>query len=152
MTLRDKYTTAVNRKDWATALPLLQEAIRKEDSYAMGVLAAMYAMGNGVPKDPVEASLWFRQSAVRGDPGAQSAFAVCLIKGLGVEKDLGQAAYFLVQAARKDRDDAIKILADMALVNKDAVAAHIALEEVGRLEMARIKRAASQQRTSVARH
>lgn len=152
MTLRDKYTTAVNRKDWATALPLLQEAIRKEDAYAMGVLAAMYAMGNGVPKDPVEASLWFRQSAVRGDPGAQSAFAVCLIKGFGVEKDIGQAAYFLVQAARKDRDDAIKVLADMALVNKDAVAAHIALEEVGRLEMARIKRAASRQRTSTTRH
>lgn len=136
--------------DYEGAVPHLMSAIRKDDGEAMGIYGAMCAMGRGVPADPTEAALWFRQSAARGFPKYQLALALCLIRGLGAAENKEEAAYWLVQSARAGNQDAVKSLADLALSNKAAVEKHITIEEVGRMEVARMKVQGRTQASSMA--
>lgn len=45
----------------------LEKAAASGDHRAMGLLAKMYAAGNGVKKDPFKAKFWFQEAAKNGD-------------------------------------------------------------------------------------
>ena len=51
--------------------PALVEKAEKGDSTAQYFLGAMYAKGEGVPKDNAEAVKWFRKAAEQGHTDAQ---------------------------------------------------------------------------------
>jgi TPR repeat protein len=51
----------------------------------------MYANGEGVPQDAVEAVAWFRQAAEQGHAGAQFNLGVVYASGGGVPQDAVEA-------------------------------------------------------------
>ena len=51
----------------------------------------MYARGDGVPENDVEAVKWYRKAAEQGDDGAQYNLGNMYYKGEGVRKDSVEA-------------------------------------------------------------
>ena len=64
---------AYQRGDHATAFSELRPLAEQGRSAAQNLLGVMYARGQGVAKDEVEAAKWFRKAAVQGDAYAQYA-------------------------------------------------------------------------------
>jgi hypothetical protein len=54
---------------------------------AQHALGEMYENGVGVPKDPVEAMMWFRKAAEQGHPDAQWHLGIKYAMGQGVLTD-----------------------------------------------------------------
>lgn len=69
----------------------------------------MYAQGEGVPKDDVEAVTWVRKAAEQGLTEAQSTLGVMYAQGTGVPKDYA-TAYIWVNLAAARHDKAKKYL------------------------------------------
>ena len=139
----DTYDAALTRKDFAAAEPLLRAAIQKDDARAMGALAAMYATGQGVERDPEEAYLWFRQAATRGDAQSQWALGMCLAGGVGTPANLQESVYWLFLASKAGNARAFEILEPMVERNKSLIGAHFT--EMEFVEMAwQFKKQASQ--------
>lgn len=126
---KDTYDKALDRKDFAAALPLLRAAMAKDDARAMGAYAAMCATGNGVDKNPEEACIWFRQAATRGDAKSQWALGMCLSGGVGTPVDLSEGAYWLFRASKAGNRRAFEILEPMVEKNKSLIGPHFTEEE-----------------------
>jgi TPR repeat protein len=109
----DAYVDPVNRRDYAAAVPLLKKAMHRNDARAIGLFAAMKALGNGVDKDPVEAGALFRQAAERGDVPSQAALGMCLASGRGMPANNEEAAYWLHRAAKAFSMQAIEVLGSL---------------------------------------
>lgn len=58
-----------------------------------------FARGEGVPKDEVEASIWFRKAAEQGFAEAQYNLALCYANGLGMKQNQALAADWFLKAA-----------------------------------------------------
>jgi len=97
------------------------------DLDAQADLGSMYASGDGVPEDDVEAVRLFRMAAEGGLPRAQFYLACMYGGGKGVEKDLEAAASWYRKAADQGMPEAQFYLAclyeDGAGVPKDLVEA-----------------------------
>src|ERR1039458_6470539 len=81
---------------------LLQELrTRSEygDAGAQFNLGLMYARGDGVRQDYVEAAGWFRKAATQGDPDAQFYLGALYERGDGVPQDYARALGWLKAAA-----------------------------------------------------
>jgi len=77
-----------------------RELADEGDPHAQAVLGDMYLGGQGgMPKDPTTAVQWYRKSAEQGFPGGELNLGVCYEKGLGVNKDLGEAFKWYRKAA-----------------------------------------------------
>jgi TPR repeat protein len=50
-------------------------------------LGAMYANGQGVPKDDAQAVKWYRLAADQGDASAQTSLGAMYANGIGVPRD-----------------------------------------------------------------
>ena len=124
------YAEALDRRDYAVALPLLQQAIKKEDACAMGAYAALLALGRGVEKNPQEAYCWFRQGANRGDLKSQVSLGMCLAGGTGTPIDRVEAAYWLYRAGRAGSLEAISILAELSDRDHSIVGPHFSEDEL----------------------
>jgi TPR repeat protein len=124
------YYAPLEAGDYAAALPLLEAAMCREDAHAMGVMAAMLAMGRGVDQDPQEACAWFRQAANRGDLFSQTAFGMCLATGFGTARDATEAAYWLYRAGRAGHHSAVDILSDLALQHQAVIGVHFTMGEL----------------------
>lgn len=124
------YMLPLAKRDYATALPLLKSATARDDARAMGILAALYALGRGVEKDPVEACAWFRQSAVRGDAQSQTALGLCLANGKGTAANPKEAAYWLWRAAQAGVMQAISLLGALADRHPSVVGEHFSEDEL----------------------
>jgi TPR repeat protein len=61
---------AYKRNDYDTALRLLRPLAEQGYAKAQNNLGALYARGRGVPRDLVQAYMWFDLSAARGNPPA----------------------------------------------------------------------------------
>lgn len=61
-------------------------------------LAWRFELGDGLPKDPLQAAYWFRKAADHGDPGAQNQLGYLYFLGLGVERDARLAARWFTRA------------------------------------------------------
>ena len=61
------------------------------DAEAQYSLGMMYAYGEGVPEDSLEAVKWYRKSAEQGNADAQNMLGDCYDIGMGVQIDDAEA-------------------------------------------------------------
>lgn len=124
------YKAALVKRDYAAALPVLQSAVRNNDAHAMGLLGALYMLGQGVRKDAQEAYLWFRQGASRGDAHSQTALGLCLMNGHGSKVDIDEAAYWLYRAGATGHLLAISTLGALVNAHPGVVGKHFSEDQV----------------------
>lgn len=127
------YIEPLERRDYVAAVPLLKDAMRRDDARAMGLMAALTALGRGVEKDPVDACNWFRQAANRGHLPSQAALGMCLAAGLGAPADNKEAAYWLYKAGVAGSMQAIEVLGALAYKDNSVVGPHFSEDELCRL-------------------
>lgn len=127
------YVAPLKRRDYVAAVPLLQDAMRQDDARAMGLMAALTALGRGVEKDPVDACNWFRQAANRGHVPSQAALGMCLAAGLGATANNTEAAFWLYKAGVAGNTQAIEVLGALAYKDSSVVGPHFSEDELCRL-------------------
>jgi TPR repeat protein len=110
-------------KDFTAAVAWYRKAADQGFAEGQYGLANMYFDGQGVPRDYAEAVTWFRKAADQGLAPALNNLGNMYLNGQGVPQDYVQAyMLFNVAAARAPRDDILKTR-DMAVKNRDSVAA-----------------------------
>ena len=115
-----------------SSIDRLRESANAGDSKAMIDLGRMYATGDGVTKDHVEAAAWFRKAADAGDAAGMYLSATMYELGLGVKKDFDEAARLYQKAANNGNADARKRIASAApAVHSISVAANRAWTDTG---------------------
>ncbi len=124
------YLAPLARRDYAAAVPLLKSAMNREDARAMGIMAALTALGRGVEKDPADACAWFRQAANRGHVPSQAALGMCLAGGLGTAIDNKEAAFWLYRAGKAGSAQAIEVLGALAFRDHSVVGEHFTEDEL----------------------
>jgi hypothetical protein len=90
---------AADRGDFAKAVSFWKPLADNGNEFAQFDMGVLYATGQGVAKDDVEATRWFRLAAERGHREAQYNMGVALDKGRGVAADPAQAAQWYQKAA-----------------------------------------------------
>lgn len=123
------YYAPLRENDYARCIPLLKEAIRRDDARAMAVYATLLAFGRGIEMDMEDAAAWFRQSAVRGNAHGAAAIGACLATGMGVAIDRKESAYWLWRATRKGVAWGAELLSDLILADQSVVGEHFTMEE-----------------------
>jgi hypothetical protein len=68
----------------------------------------MFAKGQGVKKSERQAVHWIRKAAELNHPYAQYGLGAYLINGIGIEKDMFLAAYWISRAAAQGQQHAIE--------------------------------------------
>jgi TPR repeat protein len=129
------YVAPLERRDYAAAVPLLKAAMNKEDARAMGLFAALSALGRGVEKNPEDACAWFRQAANRDHVPSQAALGMCLAGGLGAPVDRKEASYWLYRAGKAGNMQAIEVLGALAYKDNSIVGVHFTEDELCKLVM-----------------
>ena len=74
----------------------------------------MYGEGRGVPKDDVQAALWYRRAAEQGYADAQYSLGLMYGVGEGVPKDEVQAYVWMNLAAAQGHESAREIRAGLS--------------------------------------
>ena len=105
--------TAYNRQEYATTVRLLKPLADQGAAWAQTFLGFMYATGQGVPKDDVQAVKWYRLAADQGGAGAQVNLGFMYANGQGVPKDDAQAVKWYRLAADQGNAQAQVNLGDM---------------------------------------
>jgi len=97
-------------KDYAAALPALEQAAAAGSAQAMNNLGQMYWFGFGVDQDYVQARQWFEQAAAKGNAQSMENLGLWyqsdekrFENGRGVTQDFAQARRWYEQAAAKGR-------------------------------------------------
>ena len=129
------YVAPLERRDYAAAVPLLKAAMNKEDARAMGLFAALSALGRGVEKNPEDACAWFRQAANRDHVPSEAALGMCLAGGLGAPVDRKEASYWLYRAGKAGNMQAIEVLGALAYKDNSIVGVHFTEDELCKLVM-----------------
>src|SRR5207237_1279659 len=95
--------TGISNAQGTNTPPLWQTRANAEQGFATEQynLGAMYAKGNGVLKDEVEAVKWYRKAADQGLAPAQSNLGFMYLKGRGVLKDEAEAVKWYRKAAEQ---------------------------------------------------
>ena len=105
----DEGMEAYKKKDYETALkelePLAEQGENVEAQYMLG---KMYLKGEGVPQDFVEAAMWIRKAAERGNPEAQNDLGKMYMAGSGVPPDHMWALIWFDLAAKHGKTSAIR--------------------------------------------
>lgn len=91
----------------------VKTAAEKGDPKAQCTLAFMYASGNGVTENDVEAFKWNLRAAEGGNGQAQQIAGIRYQQGFGVAKDLKAAAYWYEKASEQGFADSLNTLARM---------------------------------------
>ena len=78
-----------------------KEGAARGDAQSQGMLGFLYANGQGVPKDLVQAAYWYRKAADQGHADAQVSLGVCYTRGQGVTRDEVEAAKWFRKAAEQ---------------------------------------------------
>lgn len=76
-----------------------RKAAEQGSAAAQATLGSMYLYGFGVPRDPAQASVWFRHAAAQGYAVGQYRLGLLYAIGQGVLKDYAQAAAWYRKAA-----------------------------------------------------
>jgi TPR repeat protein len=120
---------AHERGDYALALEQWKPLAEQGDARAQYRLGAMYARGEGVPRDDGAAAQWFLRAAGQGHTEANYVLSFAYAKGLGVPRDDARAAYSLRRAAELGHAEAQYRLGVMYAngkgVPRDYVLAHV---------------------------
>ena len=88
------------------SIDILKEAALSGDVAAQFNLGMCYYSGDGVEKDPTQASIYFQLAAAEGDADAQFNLGTMYLNGEGVEKDANKAVIWYGNAARQSHADA----------------------------------------------
>ena len=89
---------AYKRGDYVAALKKVAEKGHKKAQYSLGV---MYANGQDVPQDAVEAVRWFRLAAEQGNADAQHNLGLMYKDGQVVTQDYAEAVRWFRLAAER---------------------------------------------------
>ena len=102
---------AYYRGDYTAALKKSQPLAEQGHARAQYRLGVMYADGQGVPQDDIEAVKWFRKAlkklrllAEQGDAGAQFSLGGMYYNGWGVQKDEAEAVKWFRKTAERGHD------------------------------------------------
>ena len=79
----------------------LQAKARAGDAEAQSSLGLLYATGDGVQRDDVQAAVWTRKAAEQGEADAQFGLGYLYFAGQGVPQDYAQAAIWYRKAAEQ---------------------------------------------------
>jgi TPR repeat protein len=113
---------AVNRKDYPTAIRLLEPLARSGDALAQLRLGLLYYHGHGVRESDSQARVWFERAARQGLAEAQFHLGNMYAYGLvdpGGDVDPGRlAAQWTFEAARQGHAEAQYSLGIMFLTGK----------------------------------
>lgn len=123
------YYAPLRNGDYESGLPLLQQFIRRDDAHAMSCYASLLLTGKGVPADADECALWYRQSAVRGDPAGMAGLGMVCLHGHGVPRDLGEAVFWLFKATKSGHQKAANALLGVLAEHPDLVGKHFTDDE-----------------------
>ena len=93
---------AHNRGDYATALREWRPLAEEEMAIAQFHLGQLYARGQGVPQDYVQARQWWEKAAVWGDVEAAANLATLYLNGQGGVQDYQKALDWFRRAATRD--------------------------------------------------
>ena len=85
----DEAVAAYEQGDFATALRGFRSYVEQGDASAQLNLGVMYANGEGVPEDTVNAYAWFSIAAARGNTSAKEFKE--LVTGLMVRSQIAEA-------------------------------------------------------------
>jgi len=94
-----KGAAAYERGDYKTAHREFLKAAKLGHANAQFILGEMYANGEGVPKDDVEAMRWYRKAAEQGYVTAQFYLGLMYASGEGVPRDRIEAYMWVNLAA-----------------------------------------------------
>ena len=75
------------------------------DSEAQYQLGRLYQLGQGTPKDEVQAARWFKQAANKGQRSAQAMLGTMLFKGQGLQRQAAMGLFWLTVAREGARAD-----------------------------------------------
>ena len=89
-------------QNFKKAVRYLKKAVRQEHADATWLLGKCYFYGHGVLEDKVKAFKRYKQAADLGSAGGARDAAICLMEGIGTERDERQAYGYLKIAAEKD--------------------------------------------------
>jgi formylglycine-generating enzyme required for sulfatase activity len=124
----DAVLSAVQREDYRAVFEVLQPLANQGRPEAQFVLGSLYTMGKGIPRDPVQAGMWFKAAAEQGYAAAQEVLAVMYLTGNGVGREPALAAQWSYRAAEQGITAAQLRLAKMQALGegapKDNVAAY----------------------------
>ncbi|CCQ72340.1 tetratricopeptide repeat protein [Magnetospira sp. QH-2] len=96
---------AYDRKDYATAFPVLKEWAERGNPIAQFHFGALYDRGNGIAKDQEIAFEWFEKAAAQGHRDALFNVALSLLTAGGTEKDPDRAQLLLREVDRFGKGD-----------------------------------------------
>lgn len=92
---------ALERGDYAGAVPQLDELSGRGDAEAITKLAALYQEGRGVPRDAARAAMLYEQAAALGNADAQYNLGNMYLLGEGVPQDDDWAFTYYREAAKQ---------------------------------------------------
>lgn len=87
--------------DWVKAKEAFQKAAGMGHADSQYYLGWLCAHGQGTPKDPQAAAVWYGKAAAQGQADAMLCLGCCYYHGDGMETDRDQALYWFRQAAEK---------------------------------------------------
>ncbi|MGE3775071.1 MAG: tetratricopeptide repeat protein, partial [Gammaproteobacteria bacterium] len=103
---------ALERGDYAAAVPQLDELAGRGDAVAITRLATLYQEGRGVPRDATRAAMLYEQAAARGNADAQYNLGNMYLLGEGVPQDDDWAFTYYREAAKQGHRMAQKNVAE----------------------------------------
>ena len=92
---------AYHRGDFATSLREWRPLAEQGNADAQFNLGLLYANGQGVPQDYVQARQWYEKAAIQGDASAQLNLGVIYGNGKGVPEDYQLALYWFRLSANQ---------------------------------------------------
>ena len=104
---------AYHRGDYAIALREWQPLAEQGQAAAQYNLGLLYANGQGVRKDDVQARQWYEKAAVQGHAEAQVNLGILLVYARGGQQDYKMAVYYLRLSANQGNDLAQRSLGQM---------------------------------------
>jgi TPR repeat protein len=95
----DDASTAISRKDYATALALLRPLAQQGDPRAQAGLGYLMADGLGTPRNETAALVWYRRAADQGLARAQNQIGIMYAGGRAVAQSDAEAVAWYRKAA-----------------------------------------------------
>ena len=108
-------SVALNKGDYATALPLVRAGAESGDPDEEETLGLMYDNGEGVPKDPNEALHWLAKAAEKGKVVSARVAGSILV----TQRRASEALYYYKEAATEGDAESQAVIG-LAWLNGDA--------------------------------
>ncbi len=109
---------AHERRDYATALPIVYGNALFLDPAACSLLGVMYLFGQGVQRDGSKAEYWLTKAAEANVVEAQSLLGIMYATGQGIPRNIDFARMWLSRAAEAGDVEARRVLRALPTAGK----------------------------------